>query len=468
MNLRYEGNVRDVVKSRALLSDQRFASLWLSQGIAQTASNAMLFSLLVVILSITGSSVHTSFLVLAFTLPSIPMGIVVGVVLDRVRKDSVLIVTNLVRAGCCVLFFFFHSNEWGIYAISLGFATAGLFFNPAVVSLIPSLVSRERLVSANSLYNFTLTGSQLVGIVFLAPTILKLLHAEGMFITSGVFFAIAAVFAARLRGAGGDHEAQAQRATFSGIPMEFRESWRVLLADRYASLAMAQLMVSSTLVLLFAILIPRYMRDVLDVPADNAAFVFAPTGIGALVGLRFLPWFTRRGKNRTVIIGLAGIAASLALLGVVKTVADVTEMAPGSDYLTRLLRVSLLQALTMSFAGPMGFFYSLLNAPAQTVLHERAPPEMRGRIFATQVISANFISLLPLLLFGAVTDLLDVTTVLLFIALGLVAMAAASWAIAGEEFPDDGGNAGANGSSGARHRRKAGVPASIDTLRGVG
>lgn len=468
MNLRYEGHVRDVVKSRALLADQRFASLWLSQGIAQTASNAMLFSLLVVILSLTGSSIHTSLLVLSFTIPSIPMGVIAGVVLDRVRKDSALVVTNLARVGFCVLFFFFHGNEWAIYAISLGFATAGLFFNPAVVSLIPSLVSRERLVSANSLYNFTLTGSQLVGIVFLAPTLLKLLHVDGMFIAAAVMFGIAAAFAARLRGVRGVVETKTQRATPGGIPMEFRESWRVLLADRYASLAMAQLMVSSTLVLLFAILIPRYMRDVLDVPPDNAAFVFAPTGIGALVGLRFLPWFTRRGKNRTVIVGLVGIAACLALLGVVRAVADLTEMAPGSDYLTRLLRVSLLQALTMVFAGPMGFFYSLLNAPAQTVLHERAPPEMRGRIFATQVVSANFISLLPLFMFGAVTDILDVTTVLVLVAVGLVAMAAVSWTVAGNDFPDDTDDMrGSEGIPGVRNADKAGEPVSIDTPRGV-
>lgn len=437
MNLRYEGNVRDVVKSRALLADRRFFALWLSHGIAQTASNAMLFSLLVVILRITGSSVHTSLLVLSFTLPSIPMGMVVGAVIDRVRKDSLLIVTNLVRAGACILFLFFHSNEWVIYAISFGFSTAGLFFNPAVVSLIPSLVSRERLVSANSLYNFTLTGSQLIGIVFLAPTLLKLVHVDGMFIAAAVLFVIAAGSAARLRGFRGEEEPRAQKSAFGGIPMELRESWRVLLADRYASLAMAQLMVSSTLVLLFAILIPRFMQDVLDVPPDNAAFVFAPTGIGALVGLRFLPWFTRRGKNRTVIIGLAGIAVFLALLAVVKPLADVTDQAPGTDYLVRLLRVSLLQALAMAFAGPMGFFYSLLNAPAQTVLHERAPPDMRGRIFATQVISANFISLLPLILFGIVTDLLDVTTVLLMVALTLLATAGVSWAIAGDDAPSD-------------------------------
>ena len=70
----------------------------------------------------------------------------------------------------------------------------------------------------------------------------------------------------------------------------------------------------------------------------------------------------------------------------------------------------------MCFAGPMGFFYALLNAPAQTVLHERAPPEMRGRIFATQVVSANFLSLVPLLAIGAITDILNVTIVLLILA----------------------------------------------------
>ena len=90
-------------------------------------------------------------------------------------------------------------------------------------------------------------------------------------------------------------------------------------------LALSQLIMSSTLVLLFAILIPRYMKDVMDVPADSAALVFAPTGIGALVGLRFLPWFARRGKNRVVVIGLAGIAGCLVLLALVNPIADVWE-----------------------------------------------------------------------------------------------------------------------------------------------
>lgn len=415
-----------MVRSRALLADRRFFGLWLSQGLAQTAQNALLFSLLVIVLSITGSSIATSLLVLSFILPSIPLGFVVGVLLDRVDKRPVLVITNLLRAGACVGLFFFHGNEWGIYAISMGIATAALFFNPAVVALIPSMVPRERLVQANSLYNFTLTGSQLLGIVFLSPAILKTAGPDGMFIAATGMFLLGAAFAARVSIVDRSEEMKLTQGTFASIPTEFRNSWRVLTADRYSMLALAQLITSSTLVLLFAILIPRYMKEVLDVPPDSAAFVFAPTGIGALVGLRFLPWVARRGKNRVVVVGLAGISVCLVLLALVNPIADVWKEAPGALRVTHLLRISLLQALVMAFAAPMGLFYALLNAPAQTVLHERAPPEMRGRIFATQVVSANFISLVPLLLIGAITDLVKVTVVLLILAAVVAALAAVS------------------------------------------
>lgn len=427
----------EVARSRALLRDPKFAPLWFSQTLAQTSQNAILFSLLVVVLQITGSSVMTSLLVLCFILPSIPLGFVVGVVLDRTRKDQVLVVSSLLRAAACILFLFFHSDEWVIYGIAVGFATAGLFFNPAVVALIPSVVPQDRLVPANSLYNFTLTGSQLVGMVFLAPIVLQIAGAQGAFITGAVLFLLAAALAWRLqiRSDGGE-ESGPDRTIFGGIPTDFRESWRVLVADRVSFLALGQLILASTLVLLFAILIPRFMQDVLDQAPESAAFVFAPTGIGALVGLRFIPWIAQRGRNRVVVIGLIGIAICLLLLAVVEPIADVTREAPGTARLARLLRISLLQMLTMAIAGPMGFCYALLNAPAQTVLHERAPPDMRGRIFATQVVSANFISLLPLLAVGAITDLVGITVMLLLLGVLVGGMGVLSARIAGVE-PED-------------------------------
>jgi len=433
----YEPHVRDVIKSRSLLADRGFRSLWLSQGLAQTAQNALLFTLIVVVVNVTGETLATSILVLCFILPSIPMGFIVGVVLDRTSKESVLVTTSLLRAAGCVLFLLFHNEVWAIYVIAVCHATAGLFFNPAVVSLIPSLVSRERLVSANSLYNFTITASQLVGIVFLAPIMLKTLGEDAIFILTAFMFLASAALATQVRAPQEEPAPRPeQRAVFGGVIADFRDSWRILFSDRYSTVALLQLITSGTLVLLFAILIPRYMQDVIGAPPENAAFVFAPAGIGAIVGLRFLPWFAKFGKDRVVIVGLVGLVISLVLLALVEPLAEITEQAPGSDWVTRQLQLSLLQALTMLIAGPMGFFYALLNAPAQTVLHERAPPEMRGRIFATQVVSANFISLLPLLVLGALTDVVKVPAVLLMIAAAVAGLAVASVLVARNEGQD--------------------------------
>jgi MFS family permease len=407
--------------------------LWLTQGLAQTAQNAILFTLLILVLELTGSTAASSVLVLAFILPSIFMGVFVGVLLDRWHKGTILVITSVVRAGACVLYLFFNDDVLVILAISLGFSTSGLFFNPAVVSLIPSVAPRDRLVNANSLYNFTLTGSQLAGMVFLAPIMLKAADERAMFVVAGALFTVAGALAVGLGSLENAREIELPRGPlFGGIQEEVRESWRALTADAASALALVQLTMSSTLVLLFAILIPRYMDDVLNVAPDNAAMIFAPTGVGALVGLRFIPSFSSRwGKSRVVVIGLVGVAVSLALLATVRGLAEIMETTPGPLNPGRFLGLSLLQSLTMLFAAPMGFCYALLNAPAQTVLHERAPPEMRGRIFATQVVSANFVSLLPLLVVGAITDFAGVTAVLLGIAAFLIFFAYASVRVAG-------------------------------------
>jgi MFS family permease len=404
--------------TRTLLADRRFATLWVNQALGQTAQYALLFALLIVVLDLTGSTMMTTLLVLSFVIPSMLFGMPAGVLLDRLHKEDVLVVANVVRALVCLFLFFFNENVWVICGVNLVFATASQFFNPAVVALIPALVPQQRLINANTLYNFTLTVSQFAGIVFLTPIVLKLADAEGMFILGAVFFTVAGLLASSLHPIDqAPREAGWERPLFGAIPEEFRESWHALSRDLASVMAMVQLTLSSALVLLFAILIPRFMRDTLDVSADNAALVFAPTGVGALLGLRFIPWFARRiGKARVVSIGLGGIALCLAAMALVEPLAQLLEKSGALDP-EGIAGLGLLVTLTMFFAFPLGMSYALLNAPAQTVLHERAPPEMRGRIFTTQIVSANFFSLLPLLLIGAITDVVGISWVLIIVAL---------------------------------------------------
>jgi MFS family permease len=91
----------------------------------------------------------------------------------------------------------------------------------------------------------------------------------------------------------------------------------------------------------------------------------------------------------------------------------------------------------------MGFAYALVNAPAQTVLHERAPAEMRGRVFAAQVVLANAVGILPLIVAGSVADIYGVSPVLFAIAAVMATVAGfsiyfeAKWSAAERLLPQE-------------------------------
>ncbi len=422
---------RPAPPAASLILHRRFLPLWLAQGLSQVAYSALLFTLLIVVLKATGSSTQTSLLVLAFIAPTLLVGPLAGVMLDRWPKTRVLALTSAVRALVCLGLVAAHQWVGAIYLLGLVFSAASLLFNPALVALLPSLVPRERLVDANSLYNLTITGGQLLGMVLLAPLVLKLAGAQGeeaMFATGGAMFAAAAFLSLLVPGEG---PAGRSAPHLTAMPGELRGVLAALRHDPQASLALVHLVTGNTLVLLFATLIPRYMKDILGISPDNAAFVFAPTGLGALLGLRMLPWLAvRLRRERLVPLGLGGIGLCLVGLALVQPLAAFMDRASGPLNPENLLGLSLLQFLTMALAGPLGFSYALLNAPAQTVLHERAPPHMRGRIFAVQAVLANALALLPVLFIGGLTDILDslgampgITLVLLLIAAAVASLA---------------------------------------------
>ena len=58
----------------------------------------------------------------------------------------------------------------------------------------------------------------------------------------------------------------------------------------------------------------------------------------------------------------------------------------------------------------------MLKTPAQTTMDERAPIGMRGRVIASQMVLANGVALIPLVVMGGIADLYGVSTVVLAIS----------------------------------------------------
>jgi MFS family permease len=409
-----------------VLANRNFLYLWLAQIISQTAQNAILFGLIVIVLARTSSTTSTSVVVLAFVIPTVAFGVFSGVLVDRWSKRRLLILTNIGRAGASVAYFFARDYVVLLYGITIFFSSFSQLFTTSTAASVPDMVPRRQLLSANSLFSGGFTIAQIAGLIVLSPILLKIGGAQALFATATVAFLVAALFTRLLPYIGNEGEVEGERL-FPGIQelrgafAQFREALDVLRADSQSTLAMAHITISSTLILLFAIMVPRYMQAILKVDLSNSVTVFAPVAIGALIGLRFVPGIVARlGKTRTVALGLFGIALCLTGMGFIEVIASALQHTerfnPFASGIHRVFGLSILVALTMAFAGPLGFAYAMLNTPAQTTLHERIPVDMRGRVLASQMVLANGVALVPLVVVGGIADLIGISTTILVIA----------------------------------------------------
>jgi MFS family permease len=164
-----------------VLRNRNFLALWSGQVFSQMADKVYLVLVIALVASQFQAAGQTisgwvSAIMIAFTIPAVLFGSVAGVFVDRWSKKGVLVATNLLR-GALVLAMpplLWISKDWGLVAgLPVGFyillgltflvSTLTQFFAPAEQSVMPLIVERHRLLSANSLYTMTMMASVIVG-----------------------------------------------------------------------------------------------------------------------------------------------------------------------------------------------------------------------------------------------------------------------------------------------------------------
>jgi MFS family permease len=406
-----------------VLRNRHFLLLWIAQAISQTTQNAIFFALMVFIEEKTGSTAHMSALILSTIAPSVLLGVAAGVIVDRMRKKYVLVATNVLRAIAVFGYVLLGDSFAAIYAVNLVFSMIAQFFGPAEAASIPLLVKRKQLVAANGLFNLTFTFSQLAGFVIIAPPVIKLFGVQALMVGSAGAYLLAALLVTLLPR--GEQVLKPllglSRAELLGsLGEELRDGWHLLTRDTSIKLAMMNLTVTATLMLVVAELAPGFVSRVLGIRADDTVYVLAPAGAGVLLGTLTISRFVDRfGKAGVINFGLFVLAISLAVLALVRnagnwlystmwtypsTAADVTDLP--------------LVLGTVMVAGMVaGLMFTFVNIPSQTILQERAPLNMRGKVFAVQLMFGNVAAVLPLVFIGALADLVGIVQVFVLVAL---------------------------------------------------
>jgi MFS family permease len=406
--------------------------LWAAQAVSQTAQNAIWYGLLVVVEETTQSSAQMGVAILTTILPSVFLGMVAGAIVDRLKKNSVLIATNFLRAFVVLGYLLYGYSLTLVYLVNLISSTITQFFGPAEAAKIPQLVGKRQLINANSLFNLTFNGSQLAGMVILGPPLVKILGPAAVFIAAALSFAVAGFLAMRLPPEQSPEKTLQEmdkRKVARQVWADILVGWRFITADRRTALAMLHLTMASALMLIVAMLAPRYVVAILHIRADDAVFVLAPAGIGILTGTLMMSRMARRFQKESLVsTGILMIAVFIFLLSIVRTIGD-NLIAPAIDH-PELHGGNAVLPLVMLLAGIMGFAIALVIIPSQTILMERAPTPSRGRIFSVQIVLGHVASVAPLIFVGNLADAIGIDQVIALLGLSVMIV----WIISTDKF----------------------------------
>src|SRR5258708_2529297 len=174
------------------LRNRSFFFLWLAEIFSQISMNMLNFILILVAFQLTNSNSAVSGIVLAFTIPAVIFGLLARVYVDRWDKKNVLFITNFLRACLLIVLAFFHKNVPLLYVLTFSVSIVTQFFIPAETPIIPVIVPKEMLYSANALFGIALYGAILIAYGLSGPFLL-IFKPTTSFIALGIIFLLSAV-----------------------------------------------------------------------------------------------------------------------------------------------------------------------------------------------------------------------------------------------------------------------------------
>ena len=414
-----------------VLRNGAFLRLWIAQLLTQIGGNVVLYGLTVLVAERSGSTSALSLLFLSFLVPAVLLSPISGVWVDRLDKRLVLVVANLSRAAAFFLMLGSVDTLGAILVLNIFASFMTTIFSPAELAMIPLLVRRDQLTSANGLFTFTLNAAFALGFALLGPAVVRIAGPEASIVLVAGLFLVSGLLCIGLPAAPPAAQEGGLRAstreTTRTTTFELVEGLRYIRANGSVLWSLTYLSIAASVVGLMGVLGPDYVAHALGLQARDFWLIVLPIGLGVVTGILTLnSWGKAVSRRRLIEGGLLGVGAGLALLALAEPISR--AISDGASVLGGLPIGSGASALaTVIFVAYFaGAAYGLVAIPAQTALQEELPVDVRGRVFGVLNMLVSLGSFLPIIAVGPIADSIGATNTLLGVGLIIVAVAALS------------------------------------------
>lgn len=357
-------------KLSSLLAHKSFIYLLLARVISHFGDSIDSIAYSWMVYMLTGSEIMMGTLFALNFVPGILFNFFSGALVDRWPKRNVIIITyscrGLLVIFTALLYWLGWLQPWHLYVLTFTISTIECFSSPAEMAIIPALIPKPKLLSANSISTSATRTAELAGLA-ITGGIIAFFGISGAILIDGLTFFTAAALIAFIRtdeveGIPTEKDEANKSATFIGdikIGLKFLLSNQlivtIVIVSAYVNLCLAP----------YNVLIPVYVAEILKSGPQGLSLL----GIGLISGMIVSAlWISRRGdrfkKSQLIMLGYLMLGLSYALL-----------------YLPTFIPIHALYFAT-AFTFCMGLSVSLVNTPASTYFMETVPKELLGRVGA--------------------------------------------------------------------------------------
>jgi CRP-like cAMP-binding protein len=158
----------------AVFRNRDFRFLWTAQLVSTIGSSLTDLAAGILIFQKTGSALAVGLMLMATAIPSLFVGLVAGVFVDRFSRKKIMIASDLIRSVLVFSIpFLIQINILLLYVVVILASSVKQFFDPAQQSVLPDVATEEELAAANAFLSISSFGSTAIGFAaagFLAST----------------------------------------------------------------------------------------------------------------------------------------------------------------------------------------------------------------------------------------------------------------------------------------------------------
>lgn len=387
-----------------LLKNKGFITLMLAQLISSIGDWLSVIAIITMVgLKWEASPMEVSLIILCLAVPMALLGPFTGTIADRFNRKTLMIVSDLVRAGL-ILVLAFASSLMTVYICLFLVGMLSAIFVPAKNGKLKELIDQEKMKSAMSITSMIDSGTKVLG-PLLSGILVSAFGTQLVFFIDSGTFVISALLLLALPKSAASIRNDSDELNEASFKEDFLEGIRFIKGNRFLMVGISVLGASLLILQLSDSQIIVLLRELSNASPDLFGYIVTASGVGMFLAGVLLAKKTDYNALILMFIGVWGIGVSFSMMAV-------------------STRLDL--ALPTLWAGGLGLFAGfsagLVFIPFQAAVQTDTPVHMTGRVFGVLNSVTTTATIIGPLAGGLLATVLGVIPTFIITGLLLVAV----------------------------------------------